>query len=213
MRANNLKIAPKAQQAEWRAGDSRREFVEDERLRLCLNNRIFFSKILAKFTCKYSNYKWIIGTYHVYKKLSKKDMERCSKLSYFSDKLRKSLSSKCVIYITKELSEDRIPHFHFLVGLYKDEWGCTEKMVNIKNARMWSREWDLGCYFSYSSAEEQEENGFVAVPMYVAISATGNIKGVDIGARQRWFKYGIYQYLMYIFKYSKFDLYKDYYIR
>lgn len=176
--------------------------------KIMLERHYFLSQLLNSFRFRHSRYAWFIGTYHVYKKLKKP----IDKLSYITDKLRKTLGSNSIIYITKEYTEDRFPHYHFLVGSPKDEWGCYVDIPNIRNHKLWKREWKLGEKFSYHSEEEvKTSTGYKTVENHFYVRS--DLKVLDMGAKQRWFKYGIYQYLLYIFKYSKFQLYQDYYVQ
>lgn len=164
--------------------------------------------ILSSFSFRFNKYTWYIGTYHVYKKLKKP----IDKLSYITDRLRKKLGPDSIIYVTKEYTEDRFPHYHFLVGSIKDEWGCSVGIPVIRNHTLWKREWIIGETFNYHSQQEiKTPKGYITYEKHFYVRS--DLKILDMGAKQRWFKYGIQRYLLYIFKYSSFNLYSDYFIQ
>lgn len=184
------------------------EVVEREfnsRLRLCFFRHNILSEILKGFRFSYSKYAWYIGTYHVYRVAKDPVRKRIDKLSYLTDKLRKRYPKDTVIYVTKERTECGFPHYHFLLGFKKDAWGCTPCLLKIPNMKLWSRKWLLRESFNFHS---EDDFGRSIVPFYV----TSRLEKVDMGARQRWFKYGIYQYLLYIFKYCDFTKFHDYFV-
>lgn len=181
------------------------ERLQSSRARFFLKKQLFLCKMLKDFSFRYAKYRWYIGTYHVYKAAKPLALKRLNNLSYLTDKLRKAYPKDTVMYITKEKCEDGFPHYHFLIGLVKDRWGCTMQLRNIHNTRLWSKEWSLGEIFNIHL---EDDYGNAIIPFYV----TSRLEKVDIGARQRWFKYGIYQYLLYIFKYSRCKEFSDYFV-
>lgn len=169
------------------------------------SNIIFRQKLLKNFRGRYSRYKWFIGTYHVYKKLSSRQRAKVDRLSYITDILRKYYPKGTKLYMTREMTSDGYPHYHYFLGLEKDAWGSVIKQKTVRNTKLWTREWKLGETFNYHdpSNEDNEIN-----PFYV----NSRLHKLDMGARQRWFKYGVWQYLLYIFKYSTFKKFHDYFI-
>lgn len=173
--------------------------------------------VLKDFKHRYAKFTWYIGTIHMYKKISAAQKKKLSKLSYISDTIRRGYRGvKIVLYLTQEKSEDREIHYHYLLGLPIIDDKRLPFKVNIRNMKLWSREWELGAHFSYIRPEDNEENpgvwqAGIRCDHYEDKEGLF-IRCVDPGYRQRWFKYGIYKYLLYIFKYSKFSRYIDYII-
>lgn len=155
--------------------------------------------LLSSFHFIRSKYKWVVGTYHVYKKVYAKRKARFT-LSFLTDKLRKYYDSNTKIYITREYSEDRTPHYHFLIGLPYDEWHCTQDVYRARNYTLWYREWATNDLELVSFIDTHK--GQCNIPLFKYY-----------GHKQRWFKYGIWQYLLYIFKYSNYRKYEDFFIQ
>lgn len=166
-------------------------------------------KILKEFTGRYSRYTWYIGTYHVYKRASQNARAKLGRLSYLTDQLRKYYPKGTKLYITKEYCEDGMPHYHFILGLEKDSWGRVVKLKSINNTKLWVKKWDLRESFVYHDEDDENDPNFNNnIPFYVNLQ----LEKLDMGARQRWFKYGVWRYLLYMFKYSNFKEYNDYFI-
>lgn len=149
----------------------------------------------------------IIGTYHIYKSSysegSDKLRTRLAKLSYFSDRLRR-IPDKEKFLITKETSEDGLPHYHFILFFpRKGDDGFVRKpcIPEIKHTRLWYQELDTGT-FTYNGYKQDFIDDYkIALPNhYVYVSAAG-IFILDPGSRQRYIKYGIIRYCLYILKY------------
>ncbi len=187
-----------------------------DRLRLCVKKKLKMFSIFS-MTKRYSRYRWYIGTFHVYKKVKLYVAKRLDKLSYITDNLRKMYPLDTLIVVTKERTRDGFPHYHFLIGFLKDEWGITPELCSIRNTKLWVKEWTLGESFSFHDnieikTYEDEEVKYSYLPCfhYVVVST---LRPVDMGAKQRWFRYGILCYFKYIFKYSDLNLYTDYFVR
>lgn len=196
------------------AGDSPQPDRAAERVQLATKimfNNLQRRTLLSSFHFIEAHFSWYIATYHVYKKLKPRQLAVVSNISYVSDSLRKSHPS-AKIWLTKETSEDGFPHYHLLIGFPKIRKICAadgsvsyaesidqKPLTNIRNMRLWSRKWDPnlgGCLVSFMEKDEE------TVALYKWY-----------GMRQQWFKYGIYQYLLYITKYSTFTRYVDLYVR
>ncbi len=205
--------------------------VPQGRLRLCreifsssIINLLFRQKLLREFTFRSKAYKWFIGTYHPYKHADETKFKRVCRLSFLTDKLRKYYHKESIIIVTKELSEDLIPHFHVLLGFKRIKSLATSSVpryrelpfLKIKNMKEWSSQWVDGCDFmvnTKSILDKKGEEGIVLQYSSLAFNPTvGDWQLVDMGAQQRWFRYGIHRYLLYMFKYSKFIIYNDYYL-
>lgn len=165
--------------------------------------------ILDSFRFRYSSRKWYVCTYHVYKKVSKKVKDRISRLAYLTDKLRKSLPKGSVFYVTRELSEDRSVHYHLLMGIKCDEYGRCVDVPKVRYLRLWKRKWDLNSTLQFHWLKDKEDiDMYGTAPFYVDIG--NRFKILDIGAKHRWWKYGVNCYLLYMFKYCVFEKYVDY---
>ncbi len=201
------------------------------RLRLCReifsksgSNLLFRQKLLRSFTFRSKAYRWFIGTYHPYKHSDKMKFQRVCRLSFLTDKLRKYYHKESIIIVTKELSEDFIPHFHVLLGFKRIKSlatscpprYCELPFLKIRNMKEWSMEWAIGCEFMVNYKRVTDKHGVEGDVLTYDVSAfnpkIGDWRLVDMGAEQRWFRYGIHRYLLYMFKYSKFILYNDYYL-
>ncbi len=206
--------------------------VTQSRLRLCgelcqrpINRSLFRQKLLLNFKFSYYQYEWIIGTYHPYKKVrSARILANLNKLSFITDKMRKYYHKDTIIFVTKERSEDHIPHYHVLLGFKRIKRTPgdpplyhSRPFLQIRNAKEWSSPWSLGCNFSVRHSRRiYNEDGEEAFELLYTMSAfhpgIGEHVVVDLGAKQRWFRYGMHRYLLYMLKYSKFIRYEDYFL-
>lgn len=183
---------------------SRRRGVEDGESNEVATKIMFYihnrRTLLSSFHYIQSRYKWYIGTYHIYKKVYEKKKQQYDKLSFLTDKLRKYYEKGTILYVTKEYTEDRVPHYHFLIGLPFDEWGIHQPLLKVRNMVLWHRQWRTKDDMFVFNFIEDNRGSLTSLYKYY-------------GCKQRWFKYGIYQYLLYMFKYSDYDKYIDYYIQ
>lgn len=223
-----------------REGEAR----QSEATKIMINNlTIIFSKIQPVYELKKTmiksvlsghtdRYHWQIGTCHVYKR-SKQTVT----LSRLADHLRKLGFSK--ILMTKELTDDRYPHYHFLVASPRKEGIHPRQPLQIKqlkNAKIWSRQFELGACISYASEyeirgtdepivdfEEGKEIEYeyytMEKPRYSCITKSTRLNtsmmNLDLGFKVRWLRYGLLNYIKYMFKYfdSTKTQYEDYYLK
>jgi len=158
--------------------------------------------------------KFVVGTYHVYKNVPEHKAFKLRRLSYLTDQLRR-YDREAVFVVVKEMTEDRFPHYHFIARLHVDAMGFYKPLPNLRNYKLWCREFDLGVEFHWQDENEIERNG-----MYITytchnwhvISANG-IVSRNAAFKLKWLKYGIWRYILYITKYisSKSEKYVDYY--
>lgn len=191
-----------------------------------------FDKIFSNFIAKkvlidqmlaghVDRFHWQIGTCHVYKNCNMQ-----VKLSRFSDHLRKLGFKK--ILIVKELTEDRFPHYHFLVASPRKEGIHPRQPIQIatlKNHKIWSKPFEMGAKIMFSDqvevatlVEDEIEYSQVERMRYSCITSKTNlnesIMDLDMGFKIRWMRFGLLNYIKYILKYfnSTKVKYEDYYV-
>lgn len=180
-------------------------------LSISLQNQLKKRKLLNSIhsSCKSGNYEWYLVTFHVYKKVSLAISKKLSRLSFLTDKLRKYFQP-----VTRTLGSRASA---VIYNLEKDKHGNIVRVadtVDLGRNRL-SKPNVLKAKLCFT--KETNEDGLIHYHGIIGIPKDDFYKVQSFPSIKNYFIWKLpvdsidFDYIKYMFKYSKLNLYNDYF--